>query len=188
MAIGKCEHNWCYTIPDGEHKGKTLYSGRYTGVSAIIIAETSNGNYILANRRGKGTSDEKGLWNMPGGFLDGNESGIEGISREVAEECGIYIEPSKFKLIEVLTNPKRCNNCNVILRHLVILDKKIEIGKLQEGGEKDEVADVQWINLQEVDNYKWAWLHKQIIDNMVYGKVSLLSYHYHTNTLTVQYD
>ena len=33
--IGKIEKSYSYTIPDGPHKGETLWSGRYCAVSCV---------------------------------------------------------------------------------------------------------------------------------------------------------
>lgn len=53
--------NWSYTITEGEHKGKTLWSGRYCAVSAFIFCKFPDGWKVLANQRGKGTPDFQGM-------------------------------------------------------------------------------------------------------------------------------
>lgn len=60
--IGKIEKSYSYTIPEGPHKGETLWSGRYCAVSCVILAhEVVNDNecwFVLANKRGSGTPDD----------------------------------------------------------------------------------------------------------------------------------
>ena len=108
--MDKVNKNWSYTIPEGEHKGTTLYSGRYCAICSIVIAaETYNKItkwYILANRRGSGTPDFNGYWNLPCGYIEGNEIAKNACSREVAEECGINIDPNEFQLKHIETNPE----------------------------------------------------------------------------------
>ena len=49
------QRNWSYTIKEGEHKGKTLWSGRYCAVCAIVLyLDPILGWMILLNKRGSG--------------------------------------------------------------------------------------------------------------------------------------
>jgi len=48
-----------------------------------------DGEYLALRRAGEPL---KGEWNMPGGFVEANESGPEAIAREVLEETGLEIE------------------------------------------------------------------------------------------------
>lgn len=166
--------NWSYTIPDGEHKGKTIWSGRYCAVSAFVFCKFPDGWKILANKRGVGTPDFQGKWNAPCGYLEPDESAQQGCAREVYEETGVKIGYTEFNLIHVETEPEKCNNGNVTLRHLAILrygTDDISISKeavLNGNGEKDEVESIAWISIDNIDNYEWAFNHyntiKEIID------------------------
>lgn len=186
--IGQWTPTWSYTIQEGEHKGTTLYSGRYTAVSCIILAEENGVWYVLINKRGKGTPDDQGLWNMPCGYLNNGESATEACSRETAEECGVYIHPSQFKLMKVQTDPKKCNNGNVTLRHICILNDRLPIENLQEGGEQNEVDGIQWLQLSEIDDVEWAFDHYNILHDDILYKVGQLRCQYYTDTIQVQYD
>lgn len=175
--------NWSYTIKDGEHAGTTLWSGRYCAICAIVLYRDENGEFwFLANKRGKGTPDYQGYWNLPCGFLEADESAEEGCVREVYEETGIRIlDPKKFELHQVQTEPEKCNNGNVTLRYLCFIKDAMDFDenvddmdymfgpKLAElrGGETNEVAEVQWLNADEVLEYKWAFNHKEIIDEIL---------------------
>lgn len=127
--IGKIEKSYSYTIPDGPHKGETLWSGRYCAVSCVVLAKENNKWYVLINKRGKGTPDDQGKWNMPCGYLDGGESATEACSREVAEECGVNIPSEAFALINVETDPKKCNKGIYVsqdLENILVNFKKVE--------------------------------------------------------------
>lgn len=55
--IDKIEKSYSYTIPEGPHKGETLWNGRYCAVSCVVLAKEKDGKwYVLINKRGK--------WNM----------------------------------------------------------------------------------------------------------------------------
>lgn len=66
--------NWSYTIEEGEHAGKTLWSGRYCAVAAFAFCKIKGEWCVLANQRGEGTPDFQGYWNCPCGFLDMEKS------------------------------------------------------------------------------------------------------------------
>lgn len=167
------EKNWCYTIKEGIHKGVTLWSGRYCAVSAFVFMLNNGRWYILANKRGDGTPDFQGMWNAPCGYLEANESAKEGCSREVLEETGLYVNPDQFRLVYAETEPELCNHGNVTLRHIASLigeeldpNNNIEdpenISKLK-GGEVNEVSEIKWIPVKDIDKYQWAFNHGNII-------------------------
>ena len=187
--IGKIEKSYSYTIPEGPHKGETLWSGRYCAVSCVVLAKEKDGKwYVLINKRGKGTPDDQGKWNMPCGYLDGGESATEACSREVAEECGVSIPSEAFALINVETDPKKCNKGNVTLRHLCILGLRKHIGKLQAGGEKDEVDGIKWLPIEEIPNYNWAFNHKSTLLNEIIPKLEEYYHNYVLDIIKVTYE
>lgn len=170
--------NWSYTITEGEHKGVTLWSGRYTAVCGIVIGmrdDEPGKRYILANKRGEGCPDYNGLWNLPCGFLEADENGQQGVAREIHEECGILIPWEDFTYYSNETDPAKCNNGNVTLRYLtsVVIDDYDDKDELS--GEENEVEDVKWIPLNEYENYEWAFNHKEVIEE-IKGKYDLIDY------------
>ena len=157
--------NFCYTIPDGEHKGETLWSGRYCCVAGFVFLIKDGEVFILANKRGLGAPDFQGMWNCPCGFLEGDENGQEGVSREVYEECGVKIDPSLFILSNVQTDPKESNKGHVTLRYYTIL-KDDNFNLVQSGGEENEVSEIAFIRLKDIFNYSWAFNHRTLILEM----------------------
>ena len=163
------ERNWSYTILDGEHKGITLYSGRYCAVCAIVFcySRTNEKWYVLANKRGSGVPDFEGLWNLPCGFIERGETGEQAASRETFEETGVFIYPDQFVFSSVETDPYISNNGNISLRYISSLRREIlpsvesDTNKLK--GEKDEVSEIKWIPINEIENYKWAFHHKELL-------------------------
>ena len=145
-------------------KPRTIFSGRFCAVSGFIFAIV-NGKYsILANLRGPGTPDYQGCWNAVCGFLERYENSKEGIAREILEECGFQIDTDDLKVIHVETEPEECNNGNVTIRHRAFLGKIIPHYVQREGGEENEVDNIKWIPLDEIDNYKWAFNHRKTVE------------------------
>ena len=161
------EKNWSYKIPDGPHAGKVLWSGRYCAVAAFVFKIVNGEWSVLANLRGPGTPDYQGCWNAVCGFLEANETAQECCSREIFEETGYEIKPEKFLQVYTQTDPETSNNGNVTLRHIaIIFDNEILDRSEPEGGEEGEVDDVRWIPVSDIDSYKWAFNHDEVIFNI----------------------
>lgn len=160
--------SWSYTIKEGEHAGKTVWSGRYCAVAGFIFCKFPDGWAVLANRRGKGTPDFQGYWNCPCGFLD-MEKAEDGCVREILEETGVEVDPNQLILVGVETDPAVCNNGNVTLRYTAALiygQQNTTISwetVVESGGEKEEVQAIAWIKLTDLDKVDWAFGHKERI-------------------------
>lgn len=164
--------NWSYTITEGEHAGETLWSGRYCAVTGIVYCKVNFPHfkdndvcdvYVLIEKRGKNTPDFQGKWCLPCGFLEANESGVEGVSRETFEETGIKINEEKFKLIGVQTNPFKSNKGHVTLRYAAEVDYMMTPNYCNINGEVNEVEDTRWVNVNQIDKYDWAFGHDELI-------------------------
>lgn len=67
----------------------------YFNSSAATVALILNGrNELLVCRRAKDPA--KGTLDLPGGFIDMEETGEEGVSREVKEETGMAVTNAKY--------------------------------------------------------------------------------------------
>jgi 8-oxo-dGTP diphosphatase len=61
---------------------------------AAAIIENEQGQILIARRK-KGKSQE-GMWEFPGGKIEGNETVDECLRRELREEMNIEIEPYAY--------------------------------------------------------------------------------------------
>lgn len=148
--------------------GKKYWIARSLAVAGFIFKSNEDRKelYVLANKRGPGTPDFQGYWSCPCGYLDFDETLAEACSREIKEECGLEINPTRLKLHYIEDSPS-ANRQNVTHRFTTFLDKRenTEI-KIGIEGEQDEVADVKWIPLSDVDNYLWAFGHDKVIKDV----------------------
>lgn len=157
----------CYS-KDGQFLG---WYSRSVAVASFIFCKNKFGNWcVLASERGKGAADYQGLWNCPCGYLDFNETLADAAHRETLEETGVNISPEEFKVMGINDSPDE-NRQNVTIRHRVIIDKKTTDDFIfsHEKNEKDEVGEIRWVPLNEVNFYQWAFGHEKLIPKMAFG-------------------
>jgi NAD+ diphosphatase len=71
--------------------GRVVYANPAPTGSAILVDD--DGRVLLARRAG---DPGKGMWDLPGGFVEEDEDPVTTVRRELAEETGVEIEPIEF--------------------------------------------------------------------------------------------
>lgn len=150
------------------YKGKKFWYSRSVAVAHIVLGwNNDNQLCVLANKRGKGTPDSQGLWNCPCGYLDFDESGVEAAQRETFEETELYIKKENIHFFDVNSSPT-ANRQNVTIHYYSELEGHCEDYKLSsEHSEFNEVEEIKWIPIEEVDNYSWAFHHNDLIKRII---------------------
>lgn len=146
---------------------KQYWISRSCAVVAIVIRQCENGDgyEVLVNKRGPGTPDYQGYWNLPCGYIDWDECGEVAASREVNEETNYVIPTNQWTLMSADTNP-RSNRQNITLRYFHFVQfPPLEISE-NNNGEENEVDDVKWINLDNLNDYQFAFDHEKLIINI----------------------
>lgn len=149
-------------------KGKEYWYSRACAVSLFVFCKNQDDKWcVLANKRGENTPDYKGKWNCVCGYLDFNEDSIQAAQRECKEETNVFIPTQTIEIIGIDSDPKS-NKQNVTIRHIAILDNNVTTNfKLSnKNSEYKEVEDIKWIPLTEIENYQWAFDHKELIQVM----------------------
>ena len=161
----KNRHNTVHDIG-----GKVVWESRSVAVNCVVIAGSVSKPYILLGQRGKGAPDSKGLWNVPAGYLDWDESGTEAVYREVWEEAGLYLPDQKI-IVNNLLNPWHVNTQpdenrqNISLRYgcvISLIGDELPILTF-EHSEPDEVEELRWSPVNELNQYKFAFNHDVVI-------------------------
>lgn len=155
---------------------KEYWVSRSVAVIAFLIAKDKYNNaYVLTVKRGKGTPDPEfvGAYCAPCGYLDYDETTVEAAARELKEETGIELSTSLFKLVEVNSDPASDKRQNVCFEYLIApnlselskeeLEKRFTIANAEE----EEVSSIQFINVKELDKYKWAFNHDSLIKELI---------------------
>ena len=160
-------------LKEGIDKSFIGWFSRSVAVAVFIFVKTKDGKVkVLASERGEEAADFQGMWNVPCGYVDFDETTKEAAARELFEECGIKIDPSSLQLIKVQDSPKE-NHQNITLRYLLWTDETImrqEFSKkLNEG---KEVGEIKWLSMDEVKGKAWAFNHDEIIHDIYNNKKS----------------
>lgn len=104
----------------------------------------------------RGCEPYKGMWAMPGGFLEDDELIEEGASREVFEETGVSLEADDLRHARTLVRRGDRAQQTIIVAYSAVIDK--HEWKIQAGDDAEEVA---WYVMDELPEL--AANHREII-------------------------
>ena len=116
------------------------------GVGAVVVDQ---GRVLLVQR---GREPVKGKWSLPGGMLELGESLAGGVTREVAEETGLQVEPIELiELIERILHEEGPEGQRVRY-HYVIADYLCRVvgGTLKAASDADAV---RWVERAEWNSH-----------------------------------
>lgn len=97
------------------------------------------GDKILLIRRGK--EPFKGMWGVPGGRIEDDETAEQCLVREMKEETGLDVVP--LKLVGLYSDPKRDPRLIIAAAYLVK-----RVGGEVRGG--DDAAEARWYGLEDM--------------------------------------
>lgn len=120
----------------------------------VIVQRVQNQEEILLIQRKN--NPYKGLWAIPGGFLDVNKETVKQAgARELEEETGLITRLESLNLIGESSNPERDERGHIV--SLIYTTNKY-FGELKAG---DDAADAKWHPLNNLP--KLAFDHEYII-------------------------
>lgn len=123
----------------------------------VIFKEENGCIYVLAIKRKN--EPYKGMYALPGGFMEMNETLRECAIREVKEETGLNL-PNDIYFIEMLDNPNRDNRGRVLSGlFMCIYDESMGEPKAN-----DDALEVTWIKVREN-----IWLDFELAFDHVYA-------------------
>jgi bifunctional NMN adenylyltransferase/nudix hydrolase len=143
-----------YTQLREEYEQNVNYKKPYIGlpyppifqtVDAVVFCKS---HFLVVKRR---ASPGKGLWAIPGGFLNADERINNGILRELLEETRIKVREDKLVIRETKTfdHPGRSlRGRTITTAGLIILDDEHDLPKVR--GEESEVTKVKWIPISKL--------------------------------------
>lgn len=178
--VFKNRPNECVTTVDG----RKIWNGRNVAVVMLLVMVVKNeinkyDEFVLIEKRGNAPGlDKQGLWCLPCGYLDWDESGPDAMKRELWEEVGINLEDPTFEWRRSLaigynleqpwfvkTDPGE-NRQNVTLRYgarFIAMDGLPKLIPNNDCDHPNEVADAKWVKVDELQNYEFAFNHDKVI-------------------------
>lgn len=133
-------------------------------VSTFVLLKNGEDTFVAATKRGKGCPNNIGKWNCQCGYLDFKESTLTAAKREVFEEIGIKLDTiTDWKWID-----EPDENENIVHRFYAVLKGTPNQYPLTaKFSEKEEVSDIAWINVKDIDSFEWAFNHDSIIKELL---------------------
>ena len=113
---------------------------------------------ILVIRRKK--EPFKGLFSIPGGFVNEGERVEDAAKREVKEETSLDIE--LVDILGVYSEPNRDPRGHMMS---TVFIGEISPNNKVEALAQDDAAEIKWMNLEELGNTSFAFDHKKIISD-----------------------
>ena len=137
--------------------GKEYWISRSVAVAVSLFTFIDKKFCILANKRGPGLPNHVGEWNVISGYLDFDESLSDACIREVWEETGVDIKNVSLINLNIEDDPKRENQV-ILFRYagFIMQEPRNIIELTNKNSEPNEVDEVKWIPIEEVDNYQWT--------------------------------
>lgn len=156
--------------------GKKHWISRSPAVVAVVLGIYKDNIFALTERRSSTMMDEPNKLAIVSGYLDWDESGIEGITRELFEETGFDVRKYKNNLVFdndqqpwfVNTDPRE-NRQNVSMTYIFIYDFSKGFPKEVESFQDSEIDEVKWMPIEQVFNTdnQWAFNHDERIEMAV---------------------
>ena len=135
----------------------------YTADACVIQS-----GYILLVKRNQYPG--KGLWAMPGGFVEQDEVAKTTMMRQLKQETGIKIPPAvlsgRIVKEQLFEDPHRSSRGRTITKAFLIDLGYGPTPKIMKGGETPETQKVKWALLSDLNSSEFFEDHYQIIRNL----------------------
>lgn len=119
----------------------------YHNIAAAVAVILKYENTILFTVRN--ADPDKGKWDLPGGFIDPNETAQEAACREIKEELGLSLQPSDLHF--VTTAPNHYGYKNVPYRTMDLFFECELTSNTLTIKAQDEIKELLWVKTSEID-------------------------------------
>lgn len=120
--------------------GFTYYANPSSATAAFIVRD----GCLLVARRGK--EPAKGTLDLPGGFVDMDETGEQGMRREIMEETGLSVE----RLHYLFSIPNRYEYSGMTI-HTLDMFFRAEVPSDTVPHADDDAAELMWVPIAQLN-------------------------------------
>lgn len=124
--------------------GFVYYANPCSATAAFIVRASGGKQELLVVRRGK--EPAKGTLDLPGGFIDMDETAEEGMLREIREETGLVLPSCRY----LFTIPNRYEYSGMVI-HTLDMFFRIDADSTAIAHAADDAADCYWLPLDAID-------------------------------------
>ena len=145
--------------------GREIWKSRNVATCVCVIRTSPSDTskiQVLAVKRGKEVS-HSGLWCLPCGYLDYDETIKEGAARELMEEANLTVSPEKLEFYQIDSCPKK-NLQNVTVHFYFYTEEDVESYEPKDLGEVEEII---WVDVDKAQEIEWAFDHLDRISGLV---------------------
>lgn len=154
-----------------QHDGEEIWISRSVTVLPVLFCVSKGTQYVPIGLRGEDLPEAVGLWGLPGGYLDYDETTTQAVYREVWEELGLDIpklrESFRFEgnldhPYEVYSQPLRRQN--VTLKYALMFHlEEADLPPLNPQVSKGEVVEAKWVEVKTALKMTLAFNHHEVI-------------------------
>jgi mutator protein MutT len=120
---------------------------------SALIATPDLSKYLITRRK---SGLYQGMWCLPGGHIHRGETMREAVIREVKEETGLDFDPQLFSCFDEIIPEHDIHTITIVF------DGSVN-GTITP--QADEVAEIGWYSLGEIQEMTFAFRHKVIIES-----------------------
>lgn len=149
---------------------------RSVATAIFVYCKDEEGDWcVLGSERGEEAADYHGFWNCCCGYLDYNENVKECSLRELYEETGVFITDENMVKFVGYEDSPQANRQNVTFRFAVFIDNAVttDFTFSKEHNEGNEVGEIKWIKISDVDDYMWAFGHGKIVKEIFENNINV---------------
>ena len=127
--------------------GFIYYANPYSATAAFILRTPEEGGekQLLVARRAN--EPARGTLDLPGGFVDMDETGEEGMCREILEETGLQVSPQEVRYLFSIPNLYPYSGMTI---HTLDMFYEVEVKASQLPHAADDAASLEWVPLNKV--------------------------------------
>lgn len=163
--------NTPWNVIDQDGQEKIVWESRSMASAVFAFTKDKEGNYrVLAVKRGSGCPNHVGEWCFPCGYLDYNETLRNAAYRECKEETGVMLPEIRLKLFKLNDDPMDEAQVVTAIFYCEVVNG-FDYSITNKYGEPNEVDEVAWIRLDLLDNFTWAFNHKDLIKKILFSRI-----------------